>query len=147
MHVRVHLAGTAHITWWPMFTPFKISSSQRHHLLLHIDSGKKRYIILKPLLFSWNDQKIIKSGSVTIKGQFTVQKAALEDPSNLKCWEEPQVQSVFLLFSVLLYPSAEGFECSWSTEESLHGVGRRWHHFFNDLFWSECEWLQLDLLL
>lgn len=72
MHVRVHLAGTAHITWWPMFTPFKISSSQCHHLLLHIDSGKKRYIILKPLLFflkwSKNHQKWLSHNKGTVHG-------------------------------------------------------------------------------
>lgn len=40
------------------------------------------------VLFFFNIQRIkfvMKSGSVAIKGQFTVKKAALEDLSNLKC--------------------------------------------------------------
>lgn len=46
----------------------------------------------------------IKSGSVAIKGQFTVQKAALKDPSDM-------LRRAFSVsFSFLFYTSAEGLE-------------------------------------
>lgn len=52
-----------------------------------------------------------KSGSVAIKGQFTVQKAALEDLSNSNNVERGLEFSLsFLSFSFVMYPSAEGLE-------------------------------------
>lgn len=94
---------------------FKISFSQSHpsyYASTVVTRDLFRLFVFKRFFFFFqNFQKsIIKSGSVAIKGQFTIQKATPEGPSRHGMLKGPWVQSVSRFFSFPLVLLSRG---SW----------------------------------